>query len=221
MSNRFVPLVAALSALLLHTTASANLVRNGSFEDVSPAAGLQTQAAGTWSIYSSIDGWSKTSAPGIEVRNNVAGSASDGKNFVELDSTANTSMAQTILTAIGTYYNLSFDYSPRMGVSALSNGIDVLWNGSLLNASPITSSGIGLSGHAWTGFAYSVVGTGSDVLSFRAVGTSDSYGGSLDNVKLVAKSDAELLVPEPGALATFVAAIAALGFASAARRNRG
>ena len=221
MSNRFVPLLAALSALVLHTTASANLVRNGSFEDVSPAAGLQAQAAGTWSTYSSIDGWSKTSAPGIEVRNNVVGTASDGKNFVELDSTANTSMAQTILTAIGTYYNLSFDYSPRIGVSAGSNGIDVLWNGSLLNASPITSSGIGLSSHAWTGFAYSVVGTGSDVLSFRAVGTSDSYGGSLDNVKLVAKSDDALLVPEPGALATFVAAIAALGLAGAAGRNRG
>ena len=221
MSNRFIPLVAALSALVLHTAASANLVRNGSFEDVSPAAGLQTQPAGTWSIYGSIDGWSKTSGPGIEVRNNVAGAASDGKNFVELDSTANTSMAQTILTAIGNYYNLSFDYSPRVGVASGSNGIDVLWNGALLNASPITSSGMGLSSHAWTGFSYSVVGTGSDVLSFRSVGTSDSYGGSLDNVKLVSDSDDALLVPEPGDLATFMAALSALGFVSVARRNRG
>jgi hypothetical protein len=169
MFHRLSTLALALSAIAFHTTASANLVRNGSFEDVSPAAGVQTQAPGTWSVYSAIDGWSTTSGSGIEVRNSVAGAASNGSNFVELDARSNSSMAQTILTAVGAYYNLSFDYSPRIGVAANSNGMDVLWNGVLLNLLPITSSGIGLFAHDWKSFSFGVVGTGSDVLSFRSV----------------------------------------------------
>ncbi len=213
MNKKLSTIVLALSALTLHGTASANLVRNGSFEDVSPAAGLQTQAPGTWSIYSAIDGWTTTSGSGIEVRNNVAGTASSGSNFVELDANNNSSMAQTILTAVGAYYTLSFDYSPRIGVAASSNGIDVLWNGALLNALPITASGVGLSNHAWTQFSFGVFGTGNDVLSFRSVGTNDALGGSLDNVRLVS---------EPGVLASFfLATLAALGFAPKGRRRIG
>lgn len=210
MNRNLSTLFLALSAIALHTNASASLVRNGSFEDVSSAPGLQTQAVGTWSVYGSIDGWTATTGPGIEVRNNVVGVASNGSNFVELDSRGNSTMAQTILTAVGTYYNLSFDYSPRIGVAAISNGIDVLWNGAQLNLLPVTSSGVGLSGHAWQAFSYGVVGTGSDVLSFRSVGTSDTLGGSLDNVRLVS---------EPSVLASFLAGLAALGFVAKVHRR--
>jgi hypothetical protein len=212
MNKNLSAIALALSALALHTTASANLVQNGSFEDVSPAAGVQTQAPGTWSVYSALDGWATTSGSGIEVRNAVAGTASNGGNYVELDSFGNSTMAQTILTTVGAYYTLSFDYSPRIGVAANSNGIDVLWNNTLVNLSPITASGIGLGNHAWTNFVFGVVGTGSDVLSFRSVGTSDSLGGSLDNVRLV---------PEPGMLASFAVGLAALGLVSKRRRGQG
>lgn len=210
MKKNFSAFALALSALALHTTASAALVRNGSFEDVSPAAGVQTQAPGTWAVYGTLDGWATTAGSGIEVRNAIAGTASDGSNYVELDSFGNTTMAQTILTTVGAYYTLSFDYSPRAGVAAGSNGIDVLWNNTLLNLSPITANGIGLSNHAWTTFIFGVVGTGSDLLSFRSVGTNDSLGGSLDNVRLV---------PEPAMLASFAAGLAALGLASKRRRQ--
>jgi hypothetical protein len=203
MKNILNSLVMALAALGLHTTANANLVINGSFEDVSPASGLQTQANGTWSIYNVIDGWSTIAGPGIEVRNNVAGTASNGSNYVELDSTGNTTMAQTLLTSAGSYYALTFDYSGRTGVAAASNGIEVLWNNVLVNLNPITASGIGLSNHAWTSYTFGVYGTGNDVLSFRSVGTQDSLGGSLDNVRVVA---------EPGMLATMSLALLALGW---------
>ena len=185
-------LAIAAATLGLHATANANLVINGSFEDVSPAPGVQTQANGTWSIYSAIDGWTTTAGPGIEVRNNIAGSASNGANYVELDSTGNTTMAQTLLTSAGSYYALTFDYSGRAGVSAESNPIEVLWNNAVVNLTPMTANGIGQSNHVWTGYTFGVYGTGSDVLSFRSVGTQDSLGGSLDNVSVVA---------EPGILA--------------------
>lgn len=210
MNKTLSALALGLSALALHTTASANLVRNGSFEDVSPTPGVQTQAPGSWSIYNAIDSWNTTAGSGIEVRNAVAGTASNGSNYVELDSNGNSAMAQTILTTVGAYYTLAFDYSGRAGVDASSNGIDVLWNNVLLNLTPITASGIGLSDHVWKTYTFGVVGTGNDLLSFRAVGTSDSLGGSLDNVKLI---------PEPGVLAIFAAALAALGLASKGRRR--
>ncbi len=197
-----------LAALGLHTTASANLVLNGSFEDVSPAPGVQTQANGTWSIYSAIDGWTTTAGPGIEVRNNIAGTASNGFNYVELDSTGNSTMAQTLLTAAGSYYALSFDYSGRAGVAAASNGIEVLWNNVLVNLTPITASGIGQSNHVWSGYTFGVYGTGSDVLSFRSVGTQDSLGGSLDNVRVVS---------EPGILA--IMGLGLLALVSRLRNN--
>jgi hypothetical protein len=72
-------LLAAIALTSLSTLASAttvNLVTNGSFEDTN-------QANNSWSIYNSVNGW--TSSNGIEIRNNVAGAAQDGKNFVELD----------------------------------------------------------------------------------------------------------------------------------------
>jgi hypothetical protein len=203
MKKTFTAAALVVAALGLHNTAHANLVVNGSFEDVSPAPGLQTQANGTWSIYSVIDGWSTTAGPGIEVRNNVAGTASNGANYVELDSTGNTTMAQTLATSAGSYYALTFDYSGRAGVAAASNGIEVLWNNVVVNLNPITASGIGQSNHVWTGYAFGVYGTGSDVLSLRSVGTQDSLGGSLDNVSVVS---------EPGVLATLGLGFLALGW---------
>jgi hypothetical protein len=196
-------LAIAATSLCLHTAANANLVLNGGFEDVSSAPGVQTQANGTWSIYSAIDGWTTTAGPGIEVRNNVAGTASEGFNYVELDSTGNTTMSQTLTTSAGSYYALSFDYSGRAGVGAASNPLEVLWNNVVVNLNPITANGIGQSNHVWTGYTFGVYGTGSDVLSFRSVGTSDSLGGSLDNVKVVS---------EPGMLATLGLGLLALGW---------
>jgi hypothetical protein len=73
----------------------------------------------------------------------------------------------------------------------------------VVNLNPITANGIGQSNHVWTGYTFGVYGTGSDVLSFRSVGTSDSLGGSLDNVKVVS---------EPGMLATLGLGLLALGW---------
>ena len=85
----------------------------------------------------------------------------------------------------------------------------MLWNGSRLTT--LTGSGAGLSDHAWRQFSFTVRGTGSDQLRFAAAGTSDSLGGSLDNITLMA-------VPEPGSLALVLAALGAVGLA--ARRQK-
>lgn len=187
-----------VALLTVATTANANLIQNGSFEET-------IQANGTWGIYNSINGWSTTNGAGIEIRNNVEGTASNGVNFVELDSNNNSAMIQTITTSAGSLYELLFDYSPRVNQPATTNGISVYWNGTLL--AEITGTG-GVS-NSWVTQQFFVTGTGNDVLQFAATGTSDSLGGNIDYVQLNA-------VPVPAAAWLFASALCLFGFA---RRN--
>jgi len=185
----------------LPTIANANLLVNGSFE-------ADAQAAGTWNIYPSLTGW--TGLNNIELRNNVAGQASDGVNFVELDTNSNNSMYQSINTVLGQVYTLSFDYSGREGVAANSNPIKAFWGDEFL--AQAKASGVGKSGNNWTTLTFDVIGTGGIVnLKFSAVGTSDSFGGSLDNVILTA-------VPEPSTYGMMLAGLALIGFTAGRRK---
>ncbi|MDP3088170.1 MAG: PEP-CTERM sorting domain-containing protein [Methylotenera sp.] len=195
-----IALILTLTSLPL--LANANLVTNGSFE-------ADVQANGTWGIYNNLTGW--TGASEVELRNNVAGIASEGVNFVELDTKSNNSIFQMISTTVGDAYDLSFDYSPRMGVSSQSNRIQAFWNGSLLTQ--VTGSGIGKTGNNWYTLSFSVLGTGNDKLTFSAAGISDSFGGSLDNVSLVS------LVPEPGIWSSLSAGLMLMGFMAFRRKK--
>ena len=192
-----------LGALTLTTQANAQAFVNGSFE-------ADAQATGTWNIYPNLTGWTGGPA-GIELRNNVAGAAYDGNNYVELDTTAN-SLASQAVTTVGQLYTLSFAYSARENVAPASNGIEAYWNGSLLAS--LTGQG-GPSGNNWSLYSYQVIGTSPvSLLEFRAVGTSDSYGGSLDAVSLTSP------VPEPETYALLLAGLGLLGFAARRRRQR-
>ena len=195
----FVAAIVALSSPSAH----ANLIINGSFE-------ADAQAAGTWNIDSNLTGWDG-GRYGIELRNNVDGAAYDGANFIELDTTANSTATQNIGTALGTVYNLSFAYSPRTGVASTSNGIEVFWDG----VSQGTFTGFTNANTAWVLENLNVTGTGLDTLEFRAVGTSDSYGGSLDAVSLTAA------VPEPSTWAMLLIGFVGIGFMAYRRKQNG
>lgn len=201
--------IAAVALCLAAPFAShaADLIVNGSFEN----PGVK---AGTWSVVKSMPGWT-ASGSGIEVRNSVAGTTPFGSNFIELDThhaNSNSWMAQTVTTDIGKRYTLSYYYSPRSGVAANSNDITVSWNGAALNTN--SGSGVGNANHVWQMFSHTVKGTGTDTVSFMAGGLQDTYGGSIDNVSLMAA------VPEPGTYALMAAGLAAVGFV-ARRRSTG
>ncbi len=152
------------------------MIINGSFED--PKIG-----ANSVKVFSSIPGWDSTL--GIEIRDNVAGSAYDGTQFVELDVNSNSSMVQGITTTNGTIYELSFWYSPRPQTID-TNDIKVFWNDSQLGQTLAGSNSDSV--HHWVRYTFNVRGTGGvDRLRFAADGISDGGGGSLDAVSLFYK----------------------------------
>jgi PEP-CTERM motif len=212
------PLAIAFAATLAAAAplaAHANLIVNGSFE-------AEVQAGASWTVLAGLSGWQADASSGVELRNAVAGLAHDGANFIELDTnpgsfgnasfddTTNSGISQTVGTQAGASYELTWFYSPRSGVAASSNDIQVYWNGALLTTS--SGSGEGQPGNAWNEYSFTVTGTGSDTLRFAAGGTADRLGGSLDSVSLVAAP-----VPEPGTTALLLAGLAAIGFVARRR----
>lgn len=201
---------ALLSAPLLALAGPVNLLTNGSFE-------ATTQAAGTWSRLSSMPGW-VVGTNQVELRNNVAGTASQGSNFVELDVDNNSLISQTLTTVLGQWYELSFDFSNRAGVAVNSNGLG--WSfGGTSGLAPVLAYNA-TSDNQWNRFSILVQATGtSSTLSFWATGTSDSLGSSLDNVALVTASGNALTanVPEPQSLALLLAGLGGLFFVSRRR----
>lgn len=177
-------LAAALALSLAPAFAQGpNLVVNGSFE-------LDAIQPGTWVIQPNITGWVGT--PDIELQNALEGNlAQDGSQLVELDTFANSAMSQTI-NATG-WVQLSFWYTPRIGWGAGTQGVQVSL-GSF--SSTVMDTAAGASVPQWQRFSALVDlgSSGSAVLRFAAVGTSDMAGGLIDNVSVTA-------VPEPGTAA--------------------
>jgi len=159
-----------LFATPMIASAAVDLVTNGSFE-------VDLQASGTWNIYNSLTGW--TGSPNIELRNNVAGTAYEGGNFIELDTYSNSSLSQLLVGTPGSY-QLSFWYSARPGTGA-TNDLTFTVDGS----APVTvlngASNAG-SDHKWLNYSTIINFDGNGLLTFNASGISDSYGGSLDMV---------------------------------------
>ncbi|QDQ27782.1 PEP-CTERM sorting domain-containing protein [Chitinimonas arctica] len=185
--------------------ANASLVTNGSFE---------ANQVSHWTIFSAgIDGWSTGSA-GIEIQptGTLGGvSAYDGNQYVELDTTRNSFMYQDIATTLNGIYSLSFAYMARpdnIGGSA-SNPIEVYWGGTKL----ATFSGKSKPGPWLEVNLDDLKGkAGFTRLEFRAVGTSDGYGGLIDGVAVAA-------VPEPESYAMLLAGLGLMA-TIARRRNR-
>jgi len=165
----------ALSALALGHATAANLVTNGSFEAPSITSGSY-QIGG-------ITGWYSTIGDGGEIQNYAAGTPFDGAQLLELDGNQNSNLLQDIQILQPGVYNLSFEYSPRPGISADSNPVEIYFQGNLLD----TLTGVGAANTVWSSHNYQVIAAvGFSTLEFRAIGVSDSLGGYIDDVSLAA-----------------------------------
>jgi len=162
------------------TAAQANLITNGSFEDVS--------LNGSWSQFNTITGWYAMSDK-IEIgQAGVYGvTGQDGANVLELDANHNATVAQDLSLSAGTY-SLSFLKAMRAGTDPSTNEIQVLWNGTQV-ASYLPNS----TAFSMESLNLTAVG-GVNTLAFRSAGSADSYGGMVDKVSVQA-------VPEPASVA--------------------
>jgi hypothetical protein len=208
-------LVAAGIALSALGAQAQNLVTNGSFETQTNLAGSDLSRTNLdvrgWDIFPTLAGWQGVSD--IELRKTgVAGNASEGNYFVELDTTANRSMWQDI-TASGVV-TLTFDFMARIKTGA-TNGLSYSFGDvgapvvSVLN----NASG-GINPNAWSTFTDTFnfgSTTSTKRLTFYSTSVSDSYGASLDNVSVTA-------VPEVETYAMMLAGLGLMG--SIARRRK-
>ena len=233
--------LAPLAAQAVPTT---NLIKNGSFElpvinsnswTVLPGANY-LDANNTDDATKFMANWDTDLTSGVEVRRNVAGVAQEGYNFIELDThygnfngatfdsnsggnSTKSWISQTVNTSADQLYRLSYHYSPRAGSQSGDNQINVFWNGVQLGGGTYTNSGSG-SGQSgnwtnWQLFEFDVVGNGNTgTLKFADASSPNTYGGSLDNVSLVAA------VPEPETYALMMAGLGAVAFMARRRRQR-
>ena len=189
-------LLISTALLATATTASANLIVNGSFED-------NTVSNGNWSWFNSsvVNGWEGSN---IEIWHNLNGiSAVDGVQIAELNADGPNSGAWSIFqdfsTVIGQVYDVSFSYRARTGSTTASSEAFIFSVGSLLKTvDDHTTAG-------WSLFQSSFTATSAVTqLRFTSL-NSGTYGNLLDNVVVNAKKS----VPESNPLALF--AIGALG----------
>ncbi len=209
--NKHLLTAAAAAALALASfgaSAASELVGNGSFE-------ADAVAQGTWGLFTAPVDWTvsyEAGAPttGLELRNDIVGTAQDGHNFAELDADRNVTITQDLATVAGQTYTLSFWYSDRAGTQAFTNGLSFSV-GDVLSGGVAGADNTGAD-NVWHHVSRTFVADGSTTaLSFTGTGASDSLGMSLDNVSVLA-------VPEPATVGLLACGLALVGVAR--RRQR-
>lgn len=207
--KKYLSAAALLAMIGFSASASANLVVNGGFEaDV---------ISGAYSQQSTITGWSSNQPFELQRGTNAGGisgfnSSYEGNQYLELNSTTLSSIYQTLTTAVGQLYDLSFAYSGRPDTpGGAVSSMQVFWNGALLNPTVTAAANSG-----WMVYSYSnLVATGlNTVLAFNSTGptSATSYGSYLDAVNVNA-------VPEPMTIAMMFLGLGLMGFLISKRKG--
>jgi hypothetical protein len=211
--TKLLVLAAALMVLPVRS-AHANLITNGSFED-------PDVAPGNYALYTSIPGWTSGNGNQFEIQDHAgAGLPQHGDQFLELDGNVNSTVdSNGIPTFAGFYYTLSLYYSPRPGVAAGNNRVDV-WIDGVFREALDGAGGAGPNDTNWQLHTYAVTGDGSTLVEFRGMGANDGVGGYIDNVVFDLNPDqTPPVVPEPTSMILTGLGMAATGVARRWRKK--
>lgn len=188
-----------LAATVLASTAQANLITNGSFEDEAVSDGTWR-----WFIADDVNGWQGSN---IEIWDDLRSDvqAYEGEQHAELNAHPYTgqsfSIFQNFETVAGQSYDLSFAYRARQSDQEMFQVTVGDQSGDLLSTivSDHTTS-------EWSLFTTSFIGTGNTTtLTFTSIiPSAGTVGNFIDDVKVVAS------VPEASSIALFGLGIAGL-----------
>jgi hypothetical protein len=192
MTNMIARMAAQAAAVVLSfgvvVSAQANMLVNGDFET------------------GDFTGWTVAADyTGVTAYISTVGGPESGNYFAALGAGGTPgTISQAVSTASGQNYNLSYWFASS---GYTPNYFAALWNGVQIGAS--VEDNVGAFG--WTVFNFTVVGTGSDTLTFQER-NDISYQG-LDNVSLTPSS----VVPIPAAV--WLLSSGLLGLAGVARKR--
>ena len=136
--------IAALAiSLLAASSAMANIVTNGSFENLT---GFPL-GSGSWGLSSTLFGWTQRNNDSFEIQvardfqtpatvNNSFNTSYDGAHYLELNANKLGDISQTLNTVADQLYRLSFGYSGRSDSGDWKDSLmDVYWGGVKVNPS--------------------------------------------------------------------------------------
>lgn len=154
-----------------------SLIFQADFEDVDVERG-------SFAFFSQVSGLTATGGP-VEVQNNhpAVGSAANGRQHLELDGING---VQVDLGPLANDLRLVFEYSPRPGVDARLNEVEIYFNNRLLEK--ISADGTDQNGTRFQTIEIPLEssGSGTNLLEFRSNSPDDrvGVGGLVDNIRV-------------------------------------
>ncbi len=166
--------------------------------------GFELPGTGAWNHYHNgeVPAWTVGQNDLLEIGVGVVYGVTgfEGRDMLELDSTRNVAVSQSVALAQGAY-DLSFLFARRttdlQGRSSDTCKFDVLWNGQVLRSYDPTSGAMEREHLLVQAIA------GKNTVTFRGMGASDSYGAIIDDARLET-------VPEPSLVLACAAGLSAL-----------